>query len=161
MNATRNSQGISILEVVIAAAIILILTTAIAGAWRSYIVITRISNERTQAALLLEEASDALQFIRDKGWGSNFSTIMLDVPYYLKWNSGTYILDTTAPALIQNIYTRKIVFSDVTRDGQDNISNSGIVDYDTKKVLISIYTNQTPPEVSIQAEMLIHDVYNN
>lgn len=160
MKGSSFSKGMSILEVIIGASIILILTTAIAGAWQSYIVITRISNERTQAALLIEETSEALQFLRDSGWATNIAPLALNTTYYLNWNGSTYI-PTTSASLTQNVYTRTITFSSVIRDGSDNISGSGVIDTNTRKVTISVSTNQTPPEVSVQTEMLIHDVYDN
>lgn len=153
-------KGISILEVVVAAAILLILTTSIAGAWQSYIKLTRISNERTQAALLLEEAADGLRFLRDNGWAANINSQSTNTAFGISWNGTSYQFDTT-PQLINNLYNRTVTFSRVSRDVQDNISSSGTDDAKTRKVSILVSTNQTPPEVSIQTEMLLHDVHKN
>jgi type II secretory pathway pseudopilin PulG len=160
MRIQNISKGISILEVVVSSSIILILVTAIAGAWRTYIVISRISSEKTQAALLIEEASDELIFLRDKGWGSNLSGVPDNVTHYIQWSTTTPTLSTT-PSIIGNAFIRTLHFSKVYRDGQQNISNTGTDDLRTKKVLITVSTSQTPPEVSAQAEMLIHDIYGN
>ena len=160
MNATSFFKGMSVLEIIIGAAIILTLTTAVGGTWQSFIVITRISNEKTQAGIIVEETADAIQFMRDMGWALNISTKTVGTPYYLTWATSTYTLSTT-PNVTQGSYIRSVTFSNVSRDASDNISNSGTNDTKTRKVSISVATNQTTPEVSVQTEMLIHDVYNN
>jgi hypothetical protein len=160
MNVTSFLKGMSVLEVIIGASIMLVLTTAIGGAWQSYIVITRISNEKTQAGIIVEETADAIQFIRDMGWATNLSSKVVGTPYYLTWATTTYTL-STIPNVTQNLYVRSVTFSNVARDVNDNIVSSGTNDIKTKKVSISVATNQTTPEVSVQTEMLIHDVYNN
>ena len=160
MNLQSYSKGLSVVEVVVGATIILILTVAIASAWKANLKVSRISNEKIQAALLLEEAYEAISYLRDGSWTSNILPLSLNTPYYLNWNGTTYIA-TTSTSTIQNMYIRTVTFSSVIRDGQDNISNSGIVDTKTRKVTISVSTNQNQPEVSVQAEMLIHNVFNN
>jgi type II secretory pathway pseudopilin PulG len=154
----KDIRGMSILEVVIGAAIIMILTTAIGGAWQTYISLTKVSGEKNQASLQIEEASDALRFMRDSSWATNLATLTLNQPYYLVWNNG-YSLTSTATTT--NNLTRTIVFSSVSRNGQDDISSSGTIDPKTKKVTISVYNNRSPQELLIQSEMLIHDVYSN
>lgn len=160
MKAYCFSKGMSVLEVVIGASIILILATAMGGAWASFIVLTRISTEKTQAALIIEETADGIRFLRDKGWASNISTVTLDTPHYLKWQNGKYEISADATPVRGN-FTRTVTFKSVMRNGQDDISSSGTIDIKTKKVIIDVHSNQTPPEVSVQAEMLIHDIYAN
>ncbi len=150
----------SVLEIVIGAAIILILTTAIGGAWRSFIVLTRISNEKTQAALIVEETADGIRYLRDKSWALNITPIALDTPQYLKWQNNKYEISNDSTP-VQNNFTRTVTFKSVLRNSQDDIASSGTIDTKTKKVIIDVHSNQTPPEVSVQAEMLIHDIYAN
>jgi type II secretory pathway pseudopilin PulG len=154
------SKGVSILEVVIGASILLILTTAIGGAWASFIVLTRISTEKTQAALIIEETADGIRFLRDKGWTVNIAPITLDTPHYLKWQNGKYEISADSTP-VQGNFTRTVTFKSVMRNGQDDISSSGTIDTKTKKVIIGVHSNQTPQEVSVQSEMLIHDIYAN
>jgi len=151
-------RGMSILEVVIGAAIIMILTTAVGGAWQSYMALTRVSNERNQASLLMEEASDVLRFLRDTSWTTNISTLTTNTPYYIVKNNG-YSLTSTATTTAN--LTRTVVFSSVSRNIQDDISSSGTIDPKTRKITISIYNNKSPQELLIQSEMLLHDIYSN
>jgi Tfp pilus assembly protein PilE len=161
MNIPHPSKGISVLEIVIGTAIILILTTAIAGAWRSYIKMTRLANEKNQAAILTEEASEILQFLRDDSWTAKILPLSLNTTYYLVWNGTAYVSTTTA-SVIQSIYKRTVTFSSVARNAQDTITTSGgTTDVNTRKVTILVTTSETPPEVRVQTEMLIHNVYGN
>jgi type II secretory pathway pseudopilin PulG len=150
----------SILEVVIAASIILILTTAIGRTWQSYIVLSRTNNERTQVALLLEETSEILGFLRDVSWTTHIAPLTLNTPYYINWNGSSYSI-TSTPNLVQSAYTRTFSFSSVLRDGNDNIASVGITDADTRKVTITISASSTSGIVSSQAEILLHDTYSN
>jgi Tfp pilus assembly protein PilE len=161
MNMQSSSKGMSILEIVIGSAIILILTTAIAGAWQTYLTVTRLSNERTQAALLIEEAAEALQFLRDTSWASNIATLTVDIPYYLTWNGSTYVMSTVAPVATSS-FTRRIVLSTLRRDSQDNIIPSGgSEDPKSRMVTLSVFRSSNPSNPIVTTQMLIHDVYKN
>lgn len=160
MKAYSFSKGMSILEVVISATIILILTTAMGGALRTFIVVTRISNEKTQAALIIEETADGIRYLRDNSWATNIAPITLNTPHYLKWQNNKYEISTDSTP-VQGIFTRTVTFSNIIRNAQDDIASSGVVDTKTKKVTIDVHSNQNPPEVSIQTEMLIHNIYAN
>ncbi|MES3031413.1 MAG: hypothetical protein V4697_03315 [Patescibacteria group bacterium] len=162
MNRAPFSKGMSVLEVVIAASIILILTTAITQAWQSHLRLSRLNNERTQVALILEEGSEILRFLRDTSWSTQIAPLNLNTTYYFSWDGSTYSA-TTSPQTLQSKYTRTITFSSVARDGNDNITSSGgITDQDTRKATITVTaTSTTGSIVSTQAEMLIHDTFNN
>jgi Tfp pilus assembly protein PilE len=161
MKSRVTTKGFSVLEIVVAASIILVITVAFAGAWRTYIILTRITHEKMEAAALTEETAEILQFLRDTSWSTNIATLSLNTPYYLSWNGSTYI-PTDTPSLIQNTFIRTITLSPVYRNGSDDIvSNGGTLDTKTKKVTVAIATNQSPPEVSVTTESLLHDIYNN
>lgn len=153
-------RGMSVLEVIIGASIILILTTAIGASWQSYIKISRVSNERNQAALILEEGAEIIQYLRDKSWSTNIAPLTNNTSYYLKWDGSNFVTTTTYTK-INNAFIRIIVFSSVLRNAQDDISGSGNIDTNTRKVTVHVSSLESPPVISYQTEMLIHNIYDN
>ncbi len=153
-------KGFSIIEIVIGSAIITLAGLTIILSTISYVEISSKNSKNVQAALLFEETGEAIQFMRDKSWASNIGNKTTNTNYYLNWSSGTYSLSTT-PNIYQDIFTRKIVFQNVERDGNDSITASGNNDSDTRLVEITVewpYKNATS---SVSTEMLIHNVYDN
>ena len=68
MNIYKVSKGMSIFEILVASAIILIITTFVFEAWNTFIKISKVSTEKNYAFMLLNEASEALLFIRDESY---------------------------------------------------------------------------------------------
>jgi hypothetical protein len=149
----------SVLEVIVAASIILILTAAIAQTWRSYLLLTRTNTERIQIALLLEEGSEIVGFLRDTSWTTYIAPLSLNTPYYLAWTGSAYQATTTS-SVINSRFTRTATLSSVIRDANDNIAASGVADTKTKKVTLRV-TSVADPSISGVQEILIHDIYTN
>lgn len=153
--------GFSIVEIVIGAAIVALVVTAIATAWQFYTKLAGQSVRSTQAALLIEEGGEALQYMRDKGWTANIANLTNNTTYYLIWD-GTDYKATTTPILINSAYSRTITFGAVQRDASYNIASSGTVDTDTRTATLNIYANLATTSTPIlQAQMLIHNVFQN
>ncbi len=161
MSSSRYKKGFSVVEIIVASAIIVTVITAIGGGWQLYLKTVRSANEYTMAANLSEEGAEAIQLLRDSGWNTNISPLSLNTNYDLYWNGTTYKA-TTTPQLIQNKYRRIVNFSSVERDAFDNIVTSGgTVDANTRKATISIYIQSTSTSPTIVSEMLIHNTYAN
>ncbi len=157
----KKCLGFSVTEIVIGAAIIAVVVTGVATAWQFYLKLAGQSTRMTQADLLIEEAGEALQYIRDKGWDANIAPLALNTSYYLVWDGSDYVL-TTTPTIINNAYTRIISLRSVNRDASSNISSSGTNDPGTRLATISIYPNSSTTTAPIvQAQTLIHDVFSN
>jgi len=156
------SRGVSILEVVIVSAIILVVVTGIAGAWQLYIMTTGIVSEQTQVSLASGEIEEALNILRDTSWSSQISSKTLNTNYYLTWNGSSYSLSSLALSLsATSTLIGRVIFQSVLRDAQSNIASSGTLDADTRLVTIDIYKNEDPGEILSQSEMLIHNLYDN
>lgn len=155
-------KGFSLTEIVIGAAIVALVVTAIASAWQFYVKLGGQSTRSTQAALLIEEGGEALQYMRDKGWAANIANLATGTPYYLIWN-GTDYLTTTTPTLTNSSYSRIVSFTAVQRDSSDNIVPSGgTVDHGTRLFTLNIYPNLSTTSAPIlQAQMLLHNAYGN
>ena len=158
--STRYRRGISVVEIVVAAGIIAIAVTGIAGAWQLYFKISNQSVQYAQTTTLIEEANEALSVMRDSGWSNKINTLSLNTTYYLYWDGSAYSA-TTTPQIIQNTYLRTIVFQPVTRDASFNIASSGTTDVNTRKVTITISLSGNASTTLAQSEMLLHNVFNN
>ncbi len=134
----KNKQkGFSLLEVVIGLGI---LSFIIFGLFSVSELSLRIIHENTkniQAAFLLEEGIEAIRVLRDSGWQLNIQPLNSSTDYYLEF-SGAIWKSTTTNLYIDNIFERKFVFSDVYRNTDDDISDSGTLDSNAKKVTVYV-----------------------
>lgn len=156
---TKN-KGISIVEVVISSAIIAISVVGIVTALQSFLIISLGNSEKTQAVLMLEETSEVVQYIRDKGWSANINYLDDQTDYYIVWNGLDYSL-TDSPQLEKGKFTRKLVFEEVYRDSNDDIVESGTLDEGTRKVVVNIEWTGTDGSQTVSSEFLIHNVYQS
>lgn len=162
MPQLSEKNGFSIVEIVIGAAIVAMVTTAIAAAWQFYTVMSLQSARQAQAAVLLEEGGEIVRYLRDKGWDANIAVWSLDKEYYLIWWNGDFVA-TTTPTAINTDYSRTVEFSSVTRNAQDDIVKSGgTTDPSTRLVDIRVRSGtSTTTAPLLYGQMLIHDTYEN
>ena len=154
-------KGVSVVEIIIAAAIIGISVVGIAVAIQIYLKIVHQNSREVQAVLLMDETAEALQYIRDV----DFEEIQESDPnikYSIFWNGFGYELTEDTISLPYNM-VRTIKFSDVYRDTLDQIdmNNIEILDLETKKAEITIEWEYSNTQKSLTSEMLIHNIYAN
>lgn len=156
-------KGFSVVEIIVASAIIATVVTAIGGGWQIYLKTTRDAMNYTMAANMTEEGGEAVQLLRDLGWTTNIASLSLDTSYDLYWDTtnSTYKA-TTTPQLLQGLYRRTITFGAVERDAWDNIVTSGgTTDANTRKVTIDVYLGSATSTPLSESQMLIHNTYAN
>lgn len=145
----NNKNGITVVEIMVAVAI---LTTAFGGilALASFsFVSTDLASQTLQASSLAEGATEALRNYRDGiAWndddgGNEYDGLGIvavgveyhpeisgDVPPRWKFIQGAETI---------GIFERSVVFENVERDSQDTITESGgVVDLNTKKVTVTV-----------------------
>lgn len=117
----KNKQkGFSLLEVVIGLAVVSFVLSSLFSVSQISLKIINNDTRNIKAAFLMEEGVETAKILRDFGWNAN-----------IKYAS------STAPVYIDG-FERKIIFEDVYRNGNDDISSSGILDSDTKKVTVYV-----------------------
>ena len=133
-NLKIKNKGFSLVEVVVASAIIVTAFLAFASVATSAVSASQKILHKTQVAYLLNEGNDAIKTLRDIGWTSNIANLTNGTNYYLSWNGTRWSLTTTANTVGK--YTRKFVFSAVNRDSttKDIVASGGTVDAGTKLV---------------------------
>jgi len=139
--------GFSLVEVLIACAVISVSIFALMSASTQGIQLSREALQQVQAGSILEEGAEAVKSIRDtnvsgtdSGW-ANIGGLTLDTNYYLTFNTSTnvWLLSTTPTSAIDSLFTRVITFSAVNRDANDDITSSGgTLDVKTKKVTVTV-----------------------
>lgn len=141
-------RGFTIVEALIATAVIIVALTSILGLVTLSLVASSIAKQTTQATLFAQDAMEALRNFRDGvDWNNDDSNDVYDglgvvltgIAYHLdqstdsppKWHleSGERVVDG---------FTQKVVFSDVFRDSNDDIASGGTLDPDTKKVVVTV-----------------------
>lgn len=138
----KKQRGISVVEILVAVAIIGLMLTVLLGTATVSLQSSILIKQTTQASSLAQGAIEAVRNFRDgTTWDSDgIGTLTTGIAYYAEKT-------TSAPAqwtLIQgeeaiDNFTRKIVFSDVSRDGNDDIvASGGTNDPNTKKAVVAV-----------------------
>jgi len=109
--------GISLVEVVIGTALILLSLVGLASAYSFYLKAGLKNTANLKAAFLLQEGVEAVTLLRDTSW-SSFSALTAGAAYYLYWNGSAWVA-TTTPALVDAIFTRTFTLDTVYRRTAD------------------------------------------
>lgn len=152
-------KGFVLIEVIIAVSLISIFTIALVSVTQKSLELSDRALKEGQMSFLLEEGAEAVKTIRDDSW-SAIDALSLGVEYYLYFDTNTdkWSLSTT-PNNIDG-FTRKIIFSEVYRDGSDDIAESGTLDDLSKKVDIEVSFSAQGNAISKQLSFYIFDLFN-
>jgi prepilin-type N-terminal cleavage/methylation domain-containing protein len=160
MKDFSSEKGFSIIEILISSVIISTVTLMVILSVQLYINISRQNRSNIQSAILFEETSEVIQMFRDESWENEIASLNLDTEYHLDWDGSQYIA-TSTPILIDDKFERTFSLSEVERDINDTIVESGNVDSDTFLVTITVSWDEEGETESEVAEMLIHNSYSN
>ncbi len=158
---SKNSSGFALVELLIACAIISLVTFTIVSAGGKGVELSNQALSQTQASFLLEEGGEAVKIIRDNAW-SNISALTLNTNYYLSYNTGTDVWSlSTTPSVIDNTFTRTIVVSAVNRDSNDDIvASGGTTDPNIKKVVVSVSWPGVSGTISKSLTFYVADIFS-
>ena len=135
-------KGVSTLEILIAVVIIVFVLVNLLGAASFALQISSLNKETTQANSLAQEAMEGARNFRDgTSWDTDGLGILTSgVSYYLKLtNDNPPAWQLVQGEEVLGKFNRTIIFSDVSRDLNDNIVESGGVnDPETKKLTVTI-----------------------
>jgi len=133
-----NSRGFGLIEIVIVTAVVTVALFAFLQAGVLAVRLLGAEKENLEATLLAKEALEAVRSARDESWTSNIAALANGTNYYPVVVNSKWSLTAVPPALINNKYTRYVIFDKVFRDGRDRIASSGTLDPNTKKVTARI-----------------------
>lgn len=135
----NNNKGFSLIEVLVACAVISLTSIALMSSISKGVNLSNRALRQVQASNLIEEGVEAIKSIRDNDWNI-ISNLSLNTNYYLSFdtNINTWSLGTNPIEAIDGIFTRKVIFSQVNRDANDDISATGTLDVGIKKVNVEV-----------------------
>jgi prepilin-type N-terminal cleavage/methylation domain-containing protein len=157
----KKNKGFTIIEVLIASLIISTMMIAVMSATSIGIQLSERALRQVQASMLAEEGVEVIKIIRDNGWTS-ISGLSTNTDYYISFDSNWHVwtIGTTPVGPIDEIFTRKIVFSNVSRDSNDDIASSGSIDTGIKKVSVTVSWLSSGVTVSKNITFYITNIFN-
>ncbi len=143
----NRNRGFTIVEVIVACAIISMTTLALMSTTQKGIELSSRAVRQVQANYLLEEGAEAVKSIRDNNWG-DIANLTLNNQYSLFFDTNTnlWLLSSPPPIPMTNtpkypidsVFNREIVISPVYRNSNDDISKTGVLDNGTKKITVTV-----------------------
>lgn len=152
-------KGISIVEVVIASAIISLSMIYITNVYGNLLTLSLSNTEKVQAVFLLDEGVEAIKTMRNYSW-SSIASSSADTTYYLIWQNSRW-QSTTSPNIIDNKFIRTFTVSNVYRDPStlNIVTSGGVLNNDSKIVNIDISWNYKGATSSKQVSFYVFNLY--
>lgn len=130
-------KGNSLIEVVVGAAILSMVSLAFWGAFSTLGRFHEKDMYSIKGTLLAEEGIEALRFIKGLGW-SNISSIPAGQTKYLAPSANTWSISAT-PEIVDGVFYRFFQVLPVQRNASDDIvSVNGVVDPDIRLIDVSV-----------------------
>ncbi|MFH0852672.1 MAG: prepilin-type N-terminal cleavage/methylation domain-containing protein [bacterium] len=135
-------RGFGIVEILVAAAIIGLGLTGLAAVGNFALRAQANLKKSLMATNLASEAMEATKSLKDGGW-SNISALTIDAPYHPAQSGSPLKWSLVAGEETTNEFSRKIILSQVQRDANDDIAESGgIIDPNTRKITVTVFWNE-------------------
>jgi hypothetical protein len=132
----KKNAGLTIVEVVIASAIILAATLALIGVHGFYLKSALSNTDTVKAVHLAEEGIEGMRYLRDDSWQRNIESLSPDTPYGLELIGGVW---QAVPNVWIDGMSRSVTISSVFRDSSsDIVSGGGTLDPNTVLVTSSV-----------------------
>ena len=136
-----NNQGMSLIEILIVIFIVSVALSSVLGLTSFSLSAVSFTKQSYRANIIAQQLLEQVRNLRDEtNWDADgLGVLMIDTDYY--------IIKTGSPEEWQMIqgtetidgFTRKVIFNQVGRDGNDNIVESGgAIDLNTKKIIATV-----------------------
>jgi len=162
----RTEAGFSLIEIIVAAAIISLSLVSIIQIAGQALIFSRQSTDLYVASDYLEEGAEAVRTIRDNGW-INISTLTPNLNYYLSFDDSTnsWWLSATASSTATSTlpdFSRTVTFSPVMRDSNYNISTStsGTIDPNTSLVTVTVSWLESTGMITKQLSFYLSNIFS-
>jgi Tfp pilus assembly protein PilV len=161
----KNARGVSIVEVLIASAIIMTSVVSIMGVYGGLTSIAIRNTAKVQAGMLLDEGAEALRFMRDVSWNANINPLVNGTTYTLYWDHTVANYGwraTTTRDMIDDQFDRTFILSSVYRDATsyDIVNTGGTLDAGTRKATISVFWFDGVATSTKSIIMYLYNTYN-
>ena len=98
--------------------------------------------------------------MRDNGWTANIASQTASSTFYISFNGSTWV-STASNTYIDGTFERSVVLYDVYRDGGEDITESGTLDPDTKKVTVSVSWRAQSGTSTRSLSIYMTNMFNN
>jgi hypothetical protein len=129
------NRGLGLLEVVVGIGLITTGLIGVVAGLTGLVHASLLNTKKVQAVYLLEEGAEAVRSIRDASWDT-IASLSTETEYFLYFDSGNWEA-TTTPEYIDTLL-RTVTFLDVFRDGNSDISESGTLDPEIRKISLDV-----------------------
>ena len=130
-----NNRGLSVVELIVASAIILIIFVALIASTNLYYSSAFTTLRDVEATYITEEGMEIVRYLKDQNW-SKIGQLSTTTTYYLIW-TGTDYATTTVPTYTSDFFLRRVTVADVKRDGNSDIATVGTYDPETKRITVT------------------------
>lgn len=134
-------SGITLIEVLVAVSIVSAILVVVGFSVTSFVEARSRLLVNTEALYLAEEGYEIVRALRNDDWAT-IDGYTVDTTYYLDVATTTIAIGGT-PEVIDGTYYRSIIFREVYRDGNDDITASttpgATVDPDMREVEIAVF----------------------
>lgn len=156
---SETQKGLTLVEVLIAAAVILATVLALLGVHGLYLKTALGNGETIKAAYLAEESIEVVRFWRNVSWNNKIEPIILDTAYGLSFSSGVWA--TTTDRLVGQ-FERSVTLSSVYRDASsDIVFSGGTLDPDTVLVTARVSWAKGGATTTQSVATYITNLYGN
>lgn len=165
----KKNTGLSLIEVLISSAIISIALITFTTASQVSFRVVEETSKKTQAEFLAEETIEVVRILRDTSWETYIVPLTEGVVYYPVFASSTssWLLSTTDPGLINDLFAQTITVIDVyRRDSDDDIVASTspeqkTLDSGTKEIISRIEWDGPARIKSVYIKTYLADIFQN
>lgn len=132
------SGGMGVIEIVVAAAILVLIAVGVFTVGRYAITAQRAVTLDRRATLIAAESLAVARLERDGNWAT-FSGRPLNTPLYPTFSGSTASLSTTDPGSVDGIFTATVTLDDVYRNVSGDIDPGGTtLDSDAREVTVEV-----------------------
>ena len=159
MKKINLKKGISLIEVIIASAIISVSMIYISNVYTNFLTLSLENTAKVQAVFILDEGVEALKTMRNYSWSQIASTTVA-TDYYLVWQNARWQA-TTTKVIIDNTFVRKFIVSPVNRDAAtlNIVQTGGLPNSDTKIINLDVSWNYKGATSTKSTSFYIFNIY--
>jgi hypothetical protein len=133
----KYSRGLSVIELVVASAIVSLFIGALALSLSAFLRLSSANLENVKGTFLAEEGIEAVKFLRNADW-QNISSLNTGSSYYLNFTGSSWEI-VNNETLIDGLFSRRLVFENVFRDSNGEIvQNGGTLDAGSRKLSVTV-----------------------
>jgi len=159
----RKNNGISLVEVIVAASILTLIVTSIMVAITNFSILSNRALYQVKADFLLEEAAEAIQAMSYNSWDDikaldGYTQALIFDAVDNRWEANVYEEGVNGEI---DGFTRTFITQAVDRDANDDITESGTLDPGTRLVTVTINWIQSSKVLSRDLSLYIFDIYGD